>query len=976
MLARRTSWLAVLLLGWLLTSPAAIGAEPTGRAAELIRAAAVSGGFCVHIGAQDGKLVAELATAPRFLVQGLAPQGTRLEKARAHLLTRGLASKASITVASYRKLPYVDDLVSLLVVDNLGVALSKGLSLKEVVRVLAPNGAACLKGPGLTAKALGDKLTAAGLKNAKAAPAVGGWIRVTKKPQAGVDEWRQWRHDAARSQTSKDMVVDSPKYIRWIDEPRRSRNHKDRPYAVVSAGGRNFIVYDEAARFFHAPARRVLVCRDAYNGLVLWKRKLLPARRSGRKPGFKPATLCTTGDRVYLVLEDLGPLVELDAATGKTLRTYKENPNSVSLLPGDRMILTGGGPIRMFDYRTGKIVWKSELTGYGLVVAGKEIYTQASKRGTPVCLDLASGREKWQAKDARLSGATLRTCRDGVVAFSGGKGGLLQVISAKDGKYLWNHSYSIPGHGGRPSNIFILGGMVFIRDAGKTEKVDGKKKRVRPEAWLGFDAVTGEKKKTYPARLVQKCSIDAATERFLLGGMMDFVDWRTGEYKPDRAVRNVCGFGYFVANGLVYTFPTDCLCFPLIRGSIGLAPRKPKAPAAQVEKANRLQQGPAFGATPQSATRNQEDWPTYRGSPERRGTSRTRVPAALKQAWAVKLDGRLSPPTVAAGMVFVSSAKTHQVHALSAASGKKLWSFTANGPVYAPPSYDSGRAIFGCRDGWVYCLDARSGKLAWRFRAAPAEKRIIAYGQPESVWPVSDSIMAIDGKVYCVAGRHSALDGGIFLYSLDAASGKVLWETKPAYKAFSDLLVRSGKYIYMNRLKIDPGTGATPRTSSSRDMFFYASSSSPFEDSTYAWRTQWTLKGRASGSILVFDRERAFGLTAFPKISKYSWGRPGKGDHKLWMKTGAGKGIKTVWSITTPLRPRAMVLAADKLFVAGPPDAWPPKGGQLRCYATADGKELGKLDMESAPVFDGMAAARGKLYISTLDGKLHCFGKR
>ncbi|MHC4914209.1 MAG: outer membrane protein assembly factor BamB family protein, partial [Planctomycetota bacterium] len=771
---------------------------------------------------------------------------------------------------------------------------------------------------------------------------------------------------------------------RWIDGPRRSRNHKDRPYAVVSAGGRNFIAYDEAARFFHAPARRVLVCRDAYNGLVLWKRKLLPAKRSSSKASFGRATLCALGDRVYVVLEDLGPLVELDAATGRTLRTFQQSPNAVHLLDGGRMVLNVGGAVRLFDYRAEKVLWEFKLTSRNLVVSDGSVFVQPyrAKDGTAViCLDLKSGRERWRAKDPRLVGAALRTSREGVVVFAGGKGGLLQAISATDGKYLWSHNYRVPGHGGRSSNIFILGGLVFIRDAGKTEKVGGKKKVVRPEAWVGLDVKTGEQKKTYPANLVQKCCADAATGRFLLGGMMDFVDWRTGAYDTDRAVRAVCGFGYFVANGLVYTFPTDCQCFAMIRGSIGLAPRKPGAPEPEVRKTGRLRKGPAFGSirSPRSPVPNREDWPMYRADPERRGATASRVPAAPGEIWAAEIGGELSPPTIAAGKVFVTSVETHRVHALDAASGKKLWSYTADGPVYSPPAYHRGRAIFGGRDGWVYCLDAQDGRLAWRFRAAPAEDRIVAFGQPESVWPVADDPLVVDGKVYCVAGRHSALDGGVFLYSLDAATGRVLWETKPAYKTFTDTFVRSGKYLFMNRLKIDPKTGANPRTSSSRDLFFYASGSSPFEDDTYAWRTRWNLKGRASGSILVFDEANTYGLTAFPEIDgnmKYSWGRPGKGDHKLWKKTGSGKQVKDAWSLTIPIRPRAMVLTADAVFAAGPPDAWPPERARLVCYATADGKELGNVELPAPPVFDGMAAAGGRLYVSTTDGRLRCLGKR
>ena len=43
--------------------------------------------------------------------------------------------------------------------------------------------------------------------------------------------------------------------------------------------------------------------------------------------------------------------------------------------------------------------------------------------------------------------------------------------------------------------------------------------------------------------------------------------------------------------------------------------------------------------------------------------------------------------------------------------------------------------------GWVYCLRMEDGTLIWRFRAAPMDKRLIAYEQVESLWPVHGSVL-------------------------------------------------------------------------------------------------------------------------------------------------------------------------------------------------------------------------------------------
>jgi hypothetical protein len=100
-----------------------------------------------------------------------------------------------------------------------------------------------------------------------------------------------------------------------------------------------------------------------------------------------------------------------------------------------------------------------------------------------------------------------------------------------------------------------------------------------------------------------------------------------------------------------------------------------------------------------------------------------------------------------------------------------------------------------------------------------------------------------------------------------------------------------------------------------------------------------------------------------------------------------------------PLHVRAMVLANKTLFIAGPPDVvdeeeafYNPndekiqaklaeqnaalggrKGGLLLVVSASDGKKLTEYKLESIPVWDGMAAANGRLYLATKNGKILCF---
>jgi outer membrane protein assembly factor BamB len=49
--------------------------------------------------------------------------------------------------------------------------------------------------------------------------------------------------------------------------------------------------------------------------------------------------------------------------------------------------------------------------------------------------------------------------------------------------------------------------------------------------------------------------------------------------------------------------------------------------------------------------------------------------------------------------------------------------------------------------------------------------------------------------------------------------------------------------------------------------------------------------------------------------------------------------------------------------------------GLLWAVAAQDGKKLAEYKLDSPPVFDGMIAANGRLYIATRDGRLLCMGK-
>ena len=88
------------------------------------------------------------------------------------------------------------------------------------------------------------------------------------------------------------------------------------------------------------------------------------------------------------------------------------------------------------------------------------------------------------------------------------------------------------------------------------------------------------------------------------------------------------------------------------------------------------------------------------------------------------------------------------------------------------------------------------------------------------------------------------------------------------------------------------------------------------------------------------------------------------------------------WNVRIPIRGRALVATDERVFVAGPPDVIDPVdplgafegrlGGMLWVFSSDKGEKLAEHELDSPPVFDGMAAAGERLYVSTRAGEVIC----
>lgn len=1036
----------------------------------IIKANGIQGGLVVHIGHGDGTVTTDFFVNDHYIVHGLYDTRRNIDAARTHIKQRNLYGRVSVQHWDQGYLPYADNTVNLLVAENL-----TNVPPREVIRVLVPFGVAFIKS---------EK----------------GWDKTVKPWPEEIDEWTHFLHGPDNNAVAQDTVVGVPRHVQWIGHPKFARSHEQLASvsAMVSARGRIFYIVDEGLTAdIRMPARWQLVARDAFNGVILWKRMIdkwsdhLHSFRSG--PPDLPFRLAAVGDRVYVPLGPEKPVTALEAATGKIVMTYKGSEQTRQIIHiGKRLIMLTGSSqvtIHMFperkestrrlimaaDAETGDTLWRKEVSNetlLPLVVSGDALLCQTSEH--LVCLKLTSGDEKWKvARPVHLAKPSNRmwqwasptlTTHNGIVYVADFRS--LSAISVDNGKTLWECS-SREGFCS-PPDIFVIDGILW---RGYTPQ------RGRADFGEGLDAETGELVKTiatekawsYATLAHFRCYRAKATSRFILSSRsgVEFINLASGKINLNHWVRGTCQYGIMPCNGLLYAPPHSCACNikTMIRGMCALAPSSTKPWGARTADM-RFEEGPALGKVPRQAAMGDSsgDWPTYRHDNERSGTTTTKVPSALRRVWETRIGGRLSSPVASREKVFVSNIDAHTVHALSAADGTILWSFTAGGRVDSPPTIHDGMAIFGSADGWVYCVRAADGTLVWRFRGAPEDRRVVVHGQLESAWPIHGSVLVDKGTLVVAAGRSSYLDGGIHMYRLDPRTRRRLSETvvySPDPRTgdqppggvdlrgvLNDILAVSGGCVYMRHLRIDFETGddlqiGPPHLFAPmgflddnwwhRSYWIFGSDPvcmPPVNES--GWQI-WPRVGNMvpSGRILSVGEELVFGYGR----DKYPGGMAGqiRGGEKYHLfatekkaleplpsykdkqhlrsfRSGQALGLEVTerdkqhgapslhrnpWSRPSPIFVRALVLADTTLFLAGPPELEDTRrsemilddadkaeaaflgrqGASLCAVAAADGRQLAEYKLVSPPVFDGMIAARGRLFVSLQNGSLMCFGE-
>ncbi len=988
--------------------------------------AGVQGGLVVHLGCSDGQLTAALHADDRYLVHGLDTSPKNVEVARQHIDSRGLYGQVSVELLQASELPHSDNLVNLLVVEDPDL-----VSPDEMTRVLCPRGVAMIRRDGewtRMVKPWPDEIDQwTHFLYDASGNAVG------KDHRVGSPRHLQWTagpkrtrdHDALSSFTT--MTSSHGRVFYILDEGPTSQIHRQPRWRLVARDAFNGVplwrreiptwvthLYNFRAGPVHMTRRLVSVgdrvyvtlgydapvsALDAASGETLWT---YDGSRNTEEIILQDDVLLTVlGDPK--IFDDEAPKIdgywetrgEGEPRVAKSIAAYragtgerlwlKSEPALATLVP--LSLCAGGGNVfyldrdnvNCVDMRTGETVWTAPYASEGLFLRNYAP-TVVLNKDVLVCLSL----EKMAA------------------------------FSVSDGRQLWKKEQGYQGFAS-PGDVFVIDDLVWT--------FPGKE-------FLALDLHTGAVKQSinrsdvWPGGHHHRCYRNKATEHFAICGRrgLEFVDLTGGDDNTiNWWVRGICQYGIMPCNGMVYAPPDPCRCFSPIKvdGLLALAAENSlDGRIATAESA--LQEGPAYGnlrhvdVEDDTAT---DDWPTYRHDMARSGSATSPVPSRIAKKWESDLDGVLSSVVVAQDRVLVSVVDRYTVHCLDAASGERIWKFTTAGPVDSPPTVVDGLAVFGSRDGHAYAVDAANGQLIWSYRAGPCDRRIIDDGRLESLWPIHGSVLVLDGVVYFSAGRSSFLDGGIRLYGLDLHTGEKRYETLVASTpvdgnnsgSLPDILTSDGTTICMRQRNFDT------QLVSSRNSRGAFSAATGFLEDEWGHRLGWK-SGRAAGNLLVFNDEYTYGAEsryAGWKKNKANWPSTHTGHlHQKYSRYqpewfpignrlfatehGAAQGARRqrsssaddhAWSMDAPIQVRAMVLAGDVLFASGWPDAVTILGRadpdaterelqdpKLWAISTEDGRTLAEYELDALPVFDGAAAAYGRLFMSLQDGRVVCYG--
>lgn len=231
--------------------------------------AGTSQGYCLVTECRDGSLARELARQSEFRIVALFSSRQQADAARSMLANEGLYGRVTVQHRiRTNDLPFTDYMFNLIASERIVRGTRSEADVAEIRRMLRPGtGFAFLGG--------------------------GNRDIIRREPLAGIGEWTHMYADPGNTACSSDTRVTGRMHLQWFGEPgpRDMINRHHRTVAPLFRSGRLFV-----------PGNDQIFAVDAYNGTLLWTRKVPNSRRIA---AFRDCSNMAAGqNHVFMAAED------------------------------------------------------------------------------------------------------------------------------------------------------------------------------------------------------------------------------------------------------------------------------------------------------------------------------------------------------------------------------------------------------------------------------------------------------------------------------------------------------------------------------------------------------------------------------------------------------------------------------------------------------------------------------------------------
>ncbi|MBC8872419.1 MAG: PQQ-binding-like beta-propeller repeat protein [Planctomycetes bacterium] len=404
-----------------------------------------------------------------------------------------------------------------------------------------------------------------------------------------------------------------------------------------------------------------------------------------------------------------------------------------------------------------------------------------------------------------------------------------------------------------------------------------------------------------------------------------------------------------------------------------------------------------------------DDWPMWRYDSNRSAASPEELPAELVLQWVREFPeprpawpeerrlhfDKVYEPVVVGKRLFVGLNSCDKVVALDTETGAERWAFYADGPVRFAPVAHGDHVFFVSDDGYLYCVHAENGVLVWRYRGAPADRSVLGNGRLISTWPARGGPVVKDNTVYFATGVLPFM--GAFIHAVDADTGTAIWTNDTSTNIFTNQkhfvgVSPQGYLVVLGDRLIVPAGRATP-------AHFDRNTGERLElDLRWDHRRSGTWEASGiepylftGGSVRDLDAHKRAWAFMF-KNDEGEW-QPGRGyasdpidniyrqprvltREAVYVTDGDYFRLrKDAWDECVDKQIELVNLEdqADDVWIKAGSRLYASKGETVMAIDLPDRRVSWKANVEGA--VGGMIAADGKLFVSTCDGHLYCFGR-